>query len=144
MEESEIAIKRRLYRSGEQQYFINNREVSGRDIIKLFMDTGVGKSSYSIMEQGQVSQILSSKPEDRRYIFEEAAGISRSKAEVAIAERELEQTRQNMQQIEVAMAEIKRSYDSLKIQAEKTIKSALQKICRKFVWTARSWHRIFQ
>ena len=122
MEESEIAIKRRLYRSGEQQYFINNREVSGRDIIKLFMDTGVGKSSYSIMEQGQVSQILSSKPEDRRYIFEEAAGISRSKAEVAIAERELEQTRQNMQQIEVAMAEIKRSYDSLKIQAEKTIK----------------------
>ncbi|MCR5494056.1 MAG: AAA family ATPase [Treponema sp.] len=122
MEESEIAIKRRLYRSGEQQYFINNREVSGREIIKLFMDTGVGKSSYSIMEQGQVSQILSSKPEDRRYIFEEAAGISRSKAEVAIAERELQQTRLNMQQIEVSMAEIKRSYDSLKVQAEKTIK----------------------
>ncbi|MBQ1949802.1 MAG: AAA family ATPase [Treponema sp.] len=122
MEEAEISIKRRLYRSGEQQYFINNREASGRDIIKLFMDTGVGKSSYSIMEQGQVSQILSSKPEDRRYIFEEAAGISRSKAEVAIAERELQQTRLNMQQIEVSMAEIKRSYDSLKVQAEKTIK----------------------
>ncbi len=120
MEESEIAIKRRLYRSGEQEYFINNRPVSSRDIVKLFMDTGVGKSSYSIMEQGQVSQILSSKPEDRRYIFEEAAGISRSKAECAIAERELEQTRRNMQQIEIAMAEIKRSYDTLKIQAEKT------------------------
>ena len=120
MEESEIAIKRRLYRSGEQEYFINNRPVSSRDIVKLFMDTGVGKSSYSIMEQGQVSQILSSKPEDRRYIFEEAAGISRSKAECAIAERELEQTRRNMQQIEIAMAEIKRSYDTLKVQAEKT------------------------
>ena len=122
LEESEIAIKRRLYRSGEQEYFINNRPASSRDIVKLFMDTGVGKSSYSIMEQGQVSQILSSKPEDRRYIFEEAAGISRSKAECAIAERELEQTRQNMQQIEMAMAEIKRSYDTLKVQAEKTQK----------------------
>lgn len=122
LDESEIAIKRRLYRSGEQEYFINNRPASSRDIVKLFMDTGVGKSSYSIMEQGQVSQILSSKPEDRRYIFEEAAGISRSKAECAIAERELEQTRQNMQQIEMAMAEIKRSYDTLKVQAEKTQK----------------------
>ena len=122
LEESEIAIKRRLYRSGENEYFINNRPVGAREVVKLFMDTGVGKSSYSIMEQGQVSQILSSKPEDRRYIFEEAAGISRSKAECAIAERELEQTRRNMQQIEIAMAEIKRSYDSLKIQAEKTSK----------------------
>ncbi len=120
LEESEIAIKRRLYRSGENEYFINNRPAGARDVVKLFMDTGVGKSSYSIMEQGQVSQILSSKPEDRRYIFEEAAGISRSKAECAIAERELEQTRRNMEQIEMAMAEIKRSYDSLKIQAEKT------------------------
>ncbi len=122
LDESEIAIKRRLYRSGEQEYFINGRPASSRDIVKLFMDTGVGKSSYSIMEQGQVSQILSSKPEDRRYIFEEAAGISRSKAECAIAERELEQTRQNMVQIEMAMAEIKRSYDTLKVQAEKTSK----------------------
>lgn len=122
LDESEIAIKRRLYRNGEQEYFINNRPATSRDIVKLFMDTGVGKSSYSIMEQGQVSQILSSKPEDRRYIFEEAAGISRSKAECAIAERELEQTRQNMAQIEMSMAEIKRSYDTLKVQAEKTKK----------------------
>ena len=120
LEESEIAIKRRLYRSGENEYFINNRPVGARDVVKLFMDTGVGKSAYSVMEQGKIDQILSSRPEDRRYLFEEAAGISRSKAECAIAERELEQTRQNMQQIEVAMAEIKRSYDSLKVQAEKT------------------------
>ena len=122
MDESEIAIKRRLYRSGENEYFINNRPVGAREVIKLFMDTGVGKSSYSIMEQGQVSQILSSKPEDRRYIFEEAAGISRSKAECAIAERELEQTRRNLQQIEIALAENKRRYDTLKVQAEKTSK----------------------
>ncbi|MGP1369048.1 MAG: chromosome segregation SMC family protein [Treponema sp.] len=120
LEESEIAIKRRLYRSGENEYFINGRAVGAREIIKLFMDTGVGKSAYSVMEQGKIDQILSSRPEDRRYLFEEAAGISRSKAECAIAERELEQTRRNMQQIEVSMAEIKRSYDTLKIQSEKT------------------------
>ena len=108
LEESEIAIKRRLYRSGENEYFINNRPVGARDVVKLFMDTGVGKSAYSVMEQGKIDQILSSRPEDRRYLFEEAAGISRSKAECAIAERELEQTRQNMQQIEVAMAYIQR------------------------------------
>ena len=120
LEESEIAIKRRLYRSGENEYFINGRAVGAREIIKLFMDTGVGKSAYSVMEQGKIDQILSSRPEDRRYLFEEAAGISRSKAECAVAERELEQTRRNMQQIEVSMAEIKRSYDTLKIQSEKT------------------------
>ena len=120
LEESEIAIKRRLYRSGENEYFINGRAVGAREIIKMFMDTGVGKSAYSVMEQGKIDQILSSRPEDRRYLFEEAAGISRSKAECAIAERELEQTRRNMQQIEISMAEIKRSYDTLKIQSEKT------------------------
>lgn len=120
LEESEIAIKRRLYRSGENEYFINNRPAGARDVVRLFMDTGVGKSAYSVMEQGKIDQILSSRPEDRRYLFEEAAGISRSKAECAVAERELEQTRLNMQQIEVALVEIKRSYDSLKVQAEKT------------------------
>ena len=120
LEESEIAIKRRLYRSGENEYFINNKPAIAKDILKLFMDTGVGKSAYSVMEQGKIDQVLSSKPEDRRYLFEEAAGISKSKAEVQIAERELEQTRQNLQQSENVLAEIKRSYDTLKIQAEKT------------------------
>ena len=84
------------------------------------MDTGVGKAAYSVMEQGKIDQVLSSKPEDRRYLFEEAAGISRSKAECAEAERELQHTRQNMVQIEIALNEIKRQYDSLKIQSEKT------------------------
>jgi chromosome segregation protein len=121
LEEPEIAIKRRLYRSGENEYFINNRPAGPKEIRSLFMDTGIGKAAYSVMEQGKIDQVLSSKPEDRRYLFEEAAGISRSKAECAEAERELERTRINMQQIEVAMTEIKRSYDSLKIQSEKTI-----------------------
>ena len=122
LDEEEIAITRRLYRSGDQEYFINRRPAGPTEIRRLFMDTGVGKAAYSVMEQGKIDQILSSKPEDRRYLFEEAAGISRSKAEVAEAERELERTRQNMTQIEIAMGEIKRQYDTLKVQSEKTIK----------------------
>ncbi len=122
LDDTEIAIKRRLYRSGESEYYINNRQVGPTEIRRLFMDTGVGKAAYSVMEQGKIDQILSSKPEDRRYLFEEAAGISRSKAECAEAERELERTRQNLAQIEVALVENKRSYETLKIQSEKTIK----------------------
>lgn len=122
IDDEEIAITRRLYRSGDQEYFINRRPAGPTEIRRLFMDTGVGKAAYSVMEQGKIDQILSSKPEDRRYLFEEAAGISRSKAECAEAERELERTRQNMVQIEIAMGEIKRQYDTLKVQSEKTIK----------------------
>ena len=122
LEDSEVALKRRLYRSGENEYYINNRQVGPTEVRRLFMDTGVGKAAYSVMEQGKIDQILSSKPEDRRYLFEEAAGISRSKAEVAEAERELERTRQNLAQIEIALAENKRSYETLKVQSEKTIK----------------------
>lgn len=122
LEDSEIAIKRMLYRNGENEYFINSNQVGASSIRKLFMDTGVGKAAYSVMEQGKIDQILSSKPEDRRYLFEEAAGISRSKAEVADAERELEKTRANLAQIDIGLAETKRSYETLKVQAEKTAK----------------------
>ncbi|MBP5283112.1 MAG: AAA family ATPase [Treponema sp.] len=122
VDDAEIAIKRRLYRSGESEYYINNRQVGPTEIRRLFMDTGVGKAAYSVMEQGKIDQILSSKPEDRRYLFEEAAGISRSKAECAEAERELERSRQNLAQIEIALTENKRSYETLKNQSEKTIK----------------------
>ncbi|MBR0496193.1 MAG: AAA family ATPase, partial [Treponema sp.] len=122
MDEPEIALKRRLYRSGESEYYINNRQVGPTEIRRLFMDTGVGKSAYSVMEQGKIDQILSSKPEDRRYLFEEAAGISRSKAECAEAERELERARQNLETIQAALSESKRNYETLKVQSEKTIK----------------------
>lgn len=122
MDENEIAIKRRIYRSGENEYFLNGRQVTATEIRKLFMDTGIGKSAYSVMEQGKITQILSSKPQDRRYLFEEAAGISRSKAEVAEAEKELEKTRANLAQIEAGLTETKRSYETLKVQADKTNK----------------------
>ena len=119
---SEIAIKRRLYRSGESEYYINNAPVKLKDIRELFWDTGVGKTAYSVMEQGKIDQILSSKPEERRYIFEEAAGITRFKVRGAEAERKLEKTEENMRQIEGILGEVKRSYETLKVQADKTVK----------------------
>ena len=118
---SEITIKRRLYRSGESEYYINNAQVKLKDVRELFWDTGVGKAAYSVMEQGKIDQILSSKPEDRRYLFEEAAGITRFKVKRAEAERKLERTEENMRQIDGIMGEVKRSYDSLKVQADKAI-----------------------
>jgi chromosome segregation protein len=118
----EIEIKRRLYRSGESEYYINAQPVRLRELRELFWDTGVGKGAYSVMEQGRIDQILSSKPEERRYLFEEAAGITRYKLRGAEAERNLAKTEENMRQVEGVLGEIKRSYDSLKVQSEKTIK----------------------
>ena len=119
---NEIALKRRLYRSGESEYYINNTQVKLKDIRELFWDTGVGKTAYSVMEQGKIDQILSSKPEERRYIFEEAAGITRFKVRGAEAERKLTKTEENMKQIDGILGEVKRQYESLKVQADKTIK----------------------
>ncbi|MBN1685971.1 MAG: AAA family ATPase [Spirochaetales bacterium] len=116
----EISIKRRLYRSGESEYSVNNVSTKLKDLRELFYDTGVGKSAYSIMEQGKIDQILSNKPEDRRYIFEEAAGITKYRIRGAEAERKLERTEDNMRQVARILDEVKRSHDSLKVQAEKT------------------------
>ena len=117
----EVEIKRRLYRSGESEYFINSRPVRLKEIRELFWDTGVGKAAYSVMEQGKIDLILSSKPDERRYLFEEAAGITRFKVRGAEAERNLAKTEENMRQIEVILSEVKRSYDTLKTQSEKTL-----------------------
>ncbi|MFQ3619893.1 MAG: AAA family ATPase [Spirochaetales bacterium] len=122
LEVPEIAIKRRLYRSGESEYFINGTPVRLKEIRELLYDTGIGKSAYSIMEQGKIDQILSNKPEERRVIFEEAAGITKYKIKGQEAERKLERTEENMRQVEGILGEVKRSYDSLKIQNEKTLK----------------------
>ncbi|MDR0599396.1 MAG: AAA family ATPase [Treponema sp.] len=119
---SEVEIKRRLYRSGESEYHINGVPAKLKEVRELFWDTGVGKAAYSVMEQGKIDQILSSKPEERRYLFEEAAGITRYKARGAEAERKLEKTEENIRQVEGILGEVKRSYDSLKHQSEKTLK----------------------
>ncbi len=117
----EIQIKRRLYRSGESEYFINSAPVKLKNVRELFWDTGVGKGAYSVMEQGEIDQVLSSKPDERRYLFEEAAGITRFKVRGAEAERKLEKTEENIRQVEGILGEVKRSYESLKVQAEKTL-----------------------
>ena len=122
MDMPEIEIKRRLYRSGESEYFINGAQVRLKDIRELFWDTGVGKTAYSVMEQGKIDQILSSKPEERRYLFEEAAGITRYRERGAEAERNLAKTEENVRQVELILNEVKRAHDSLKTQSEKTLK----------------------
>ena len=117
----EVEIKRRLYRSGESEYFINSAPVKLKQVRELFWDTGVGKTAYSVMEQGKIDQILSSKPDERRYLFEEAAGITRYKIRGAEAERNLAKTEENMRQVALILNEVKRSYDTLKTQSEKTL-----------------------
>ena len=117
---AEISVRRRLFRSGESEYYINNAPSLLREVRELFYDTGIGKSAYSIMEQGKIDQVLSNRPEERRYIFEEAAGITKYKSRGAEAERKLTRTEENMKQVENILKEVKRSYDSLGSQAKKT------------------------
>ncbi len=116
----EVSVKRRLFRSGESEYFVNNTPVKLKELRELFYDTGLGKTAYSIMEQGKVDSILSTKPEERRHIFEEAAAITKYKQRGREAEKKLERTEENMRQVESVLGEVRRTYDSLKRQAEKT------------------------
>lgn len=115
----EIMITRRLFRDGESNYEINNVPCRLSDITDFFLDTGVGKNSYAIIEQGRVDQIVASKPEDRRVLIEEAAGISRYKSRKEAALKKLEMTRQNLQRIADVVAEVKRQGTSLKRQASR-------------------------
>ena len=121
LDRPEIEIRRRLYRSGESEYHINGSPARLKEVRELFWDTGVGKAAYSVMEQGKIDLVLSSKPEERRYLFEEAAGITRYKIRTAEAQRKLEKTEENMRQVDGILGEVKRSYDSLKHQSEKTL-----------------------
>ncbi|MGI9257140.1 MAG: chromosome segregation protein SMC, partial [Salinispira sp.] len=116
---SEISVKRRIFRNGESEYFVNNVPVKLRNMKEQLFDIGIGKSAYSIIEQGKVDQILSSRAEDRRYIFEEAAGISRHRNKWKEASKKLEQVDTNINHIESVLSEVKRSYNNLKKQAEK-------------------------
>jgi len=122
IEMPEVVIKRRLYRSGESEYFINNTPVKLKEVRELFYDTGIGKSAYSITEQGKIDQVLSNKPEERRLIFEEAAAITKFKIRGQEAERKLERTEENMRQVESIITEVKRSHDTLKGQCDKTLR----------------------
>ncbi len=119
LEYNEVTITRRVFRDGGSEYYINKTSSRLRDIQQLFMGTGVGRSSYSIMAQGNITQILSSKPEDRRLIFEEAAGITKFKAQKREALRKLDYTEQNLLRVEDLIKEVKRQIGSLQRQAGK-------------------------
>ena len=116
---NEVAINRRVFRDGRSEYRLNGTLCRLRDINDLFVDTGIGRTAYSIMAQGQIDQILSSKPEERRAVFEEAAGITKFKREKKEALRKLEYTEANLLRVSDVLAEQERRMNSLKRQVSK-------------------------
>ena len=117
--ETEITITRRLYRSGESEYLIDGRAARLRDIQDIFMGTGLGPESYAIIEQGRIGQLLSSRPQDRRSVIEEAAGVSKFKARRRLAEARLEGAKHNLERVFDILEEVGRQANSLKRQAAK-------------------------
>ena len=122
-EVEEIEIRRRVFRSGDSEYYLNKNRCLLKNIAELFYDTGVGKSAYSILEQGKIDQILSNKPEDRRYVFEEAAGISRFKKQCTEAQNKIERTDENIRDIEIQAREAERVCNRTRTQAERARKA---------------------
>ena len=122
MEESEVAVTRRYYRSGESEYYINRQSVRLKDVTELFMDTGMGREGYSIIGQGKIDEILSAKSGERREIFEEAAGISKFLHRKEESERKLERTEENLVRINDKISELELQVGPLKDQAEKAKK----------------------
>ena len=118
----EIEITRRVYRDGQSEYAFNGQPCRLKDIQKLFMDTGIGRTSYSIMAQGQIDQILSSKPEERRAVFEEAAGITKYKSQRREAMSKLALTDQNLARVADVVGEVGRQIGSLRRQAAKAMR----------------------
>ena len=122
IEYTEVTVTRKIYRSGETGYYINKVPCRLKDVLELFMDTGIGKDGYSIIGQGKIDEILSNKSEDRRHIFEEAAGIVKFRTRKAESEKKLEHTKLNLLRINDILAEIEANIEPLKLQAEKAKK----------------------
>ncbi|MCI8273296.1 MAG: chromosome segregation protein SMC [Clostridia bacterium] len=119
IEYSEVTVTRKIYRSGETGYYINKVACRLKDIVELFMDTGIGRDGYSIIGQGKIDEILSNKSEDRRHIFEEAAGIVKYRARKEETEKKLEQTKLNLLRINDILTEIEGNLEPLQIQSDK-------------------------
>ena len=113
---SEISIKRRIYRSGENEYFLNNEKVRLKDISNLFIDSGMGKESFNIISQGEVEKIVSSSSQDRRVVIEEAAGVLKFKKRTEEALRKLDKTHQNIERINDIINELENRIEKLKKQ----------------------------
>ena len=122
IEYNEVIVTRRIYRTGESGYFINKTPCRLKDVLELFMDTGIGKDGYSIIGQGKIDEILSNKSEDRRHIFEEAAGIVKYRTRKLESEKKLEQTKLNLLRINDIINEIENNIGPLKAQSEKAKK----------------------
>ncbi|MDE5584027.1 MAG: chromosome segregation protein SMC, partial [Ruminococcus sp.] len=120
--EDEIALKRKLYRSGESEYMINGRSVRLKDINELFMDTGLGRDGYSIIGQGRIAEIVGAKSNERRDIFEEASGISKFRYKKTEAERKLSASQENLVRLTDILSELENRVEPLRIQAEKAEK----------------------
>ena len=119
IEYGEVTITRKIYRSGETAYYINKVPCRLKDVLELFMDTGIGKDGYSIIGQGKIDEILSNKSEDRRHIFEEAAGIVKYRVRKQDSEKKLEHTKLNLLRINDILSEIEANLEPLKTQSEK-------------------------
>ena len=122
----EVTVSRRLYRSGESEYKINGSTCRLKDISELFYDTGIGKEGYSIIGQGQIDKILSGKPEERRELFDEAAGIVKFKRRKAVTEKKLAEEQQNLVRVNDILSELTRQLEPLERQSE-TAKIYLKK-----------------
>jgi chromosome segregation protein len=120
--DDEVAVTRKLYRSGESEYMINGRQVRLKDIYELFMDTGLGRDGYSIIGQGRIAEIVSAKSSERRVIFEEAAGISKFRYKKLEAERKLAAAQENLLRLTDIMSELESRVEPLKIQSQKAEK----------------------
>ncbi len=118
----EVTVTRKLYRNGETGYYINKAQCRLKDILELFMDTGIGKDGYSIIGQGKIDEILSNKSEDRRNVFEEAAGIVKYKTRKEESEKKLEHTKLNVLRINDILTEIETNLEPMKLQADKAKK----------------------
>lgn len=118
IEYDEVTVSRRLYRSGESEYKINGTSCRLKDINELFYDTGIGKEGYSIIGQGQIDQILSGRPEERRELFDEAAGIVKFKRRKAIAQKKLEDEKQNLIRVTDILSELEKQVGPLERQSE--------------------------
>ncbi|MEH7522447.1 AAA family ATPase, partial [Bacillus sp. JJ1503] len=117
IEYNEVSVTRRVYRSGESEFFINKQSCRLKDIVDLFMDSGLGREAFSIISQGRVEEILNSKAEDRRTIFEEAAGVLKYKSRKKKAEGKLTETQDNLNRVNDIVYELESQVEPLKIQA---------------------------
>ena len=122
IEFSEVTVTRRIYRTGESEVFINKTQCRLKDVLELFMDTGIGRDGYSIIGQGKIDEILSNKSENRRHIFEEAAGIVKYRVRKEESEKKLERTKLNLLRINDILTEIEANIEPLKAQSEKAKK----------------------